>query len=465
METTTMTSVTPVLPGFQGRLITPADADYDSARRVWNVMHDKRPALIARCTDSADVVAALAFAQGNDLLIAVRGGGHSLPGLSVCDDGIVIDLGAMNGIRVDAVAQRAYVEAGALLGDVDAATQAHGLVVPAGVISHTGVAGLTLGGGVGRLMRRFGLTIDSLISAEVVTAAGDILTADAETNTDLFWALRGGGGNFGIVTSFEFALHELTDLVILASFNPLDDAQRVLALAQQTMADNASNELLWTSFIRKGPERPWMTDDLFGAPGVMSVIEWSGDLDRGREILEDLQRQLASPASSVDVVPFAVIQRAGDEDFGHGLRSYVKATFGGELTPQLVDVLVERGRLLRSPITQVELLSMGGRIADVAVDATAFPHRNAAWLLNVPASWISPEETEYEVAWVRDTFAAIAPFSSGGAYSNFMEGDEEANDEVAYGSTLRRLQGIKAVYDPNNVFRLNQNIVPAAVTV
>jgi FAD/FMN-containing dehydrogenase len=459
--TTTSATTTGGIPGFTGQVVVPGDTDYDEARHVWNVMHDKRPAVIARCTSAADVVAALAYARGTGLRIAIRGGGHSLPGLSVVDDGIVLDLKGMNGIHIDPVARRAVVGAGALLGDLDAAAQEHGLVVPAGVISHTGVAGLTLGGGVGRLMRRFGLTIDSLLGVDLVTAAGEQLSASADENPDLFWAVRGGGGNFGVVTSFTFALHELSTLGILASFHPLDEAQRVLALAEATMA-TAPRELLWTSFIRKGPNRPWMTTGLEGTPGLMSVIEWSGDLETGLPVLKHLQRQLAAPAGSLDVVPFRDIQRAGDSEFGEGLRTYVKATFGSALTPKLIDVLVERGRLLHSPLTQIELLSMGGAIADVAPDATAFPYRDARWLLNVPASWTATDDDAYEIGWVRDTFEAITPHATGGAYSNFMEGDEEANDEVAYGSTLRRLQAIKAVYDPENVFRLNQNVLPVA---
>ena len=449
-----------VIPGFNGAVIGPTDEAYDAARQVWNVMHDRRPAIIAKCTSVSDVVAAIAYARSHRLLIAVRGGGHSLPGLSVCDDGIVIDLRLMNAISVDPVEKRAVVQAGALLGDVDRATQLHGLVVPAGVISHTGVAGLTLGGGVGRLMRRFGLTVDSLISAGVVTADGQQLTASAEENADLFWALRGGGGNFGVVTSFEFALHELSLLTVLSSFHTFDDAHALLKRAQQTMAADPPDELLWTSFVRKAPARPWMPDELVGTPGVMSAIEWSGDPEAGRAMLRGLHDELMPAAGSVDVIPFGWLQTAGDEEFGHGLRSYVKATFGHELSDALVDVLIERGKLLRSPLSQVELLSMGGAISHVAGDATAFPYRDARWLLNVPASWTDAADSDSEVAWVRDTFAAIQPFSTGGAYSNFMEGDETSNDQVAYGSTLRRLQGIKAVYDPENIFRLNQNITP-----
>jgi FAD/FMN-containing dehydrogenase len=366
----------------------------------------------------------------------------------------------MNAISVDPIEKRAVVQAGALLGDVDRATQHHGLVVPAGVISHTGVAGLTLGGGVGRLMRRFGLTIDSLVSADIVTAGGQLLTASADENTDLFWALRGGGGNFGVVTSFEFALHELSVLAVLSAFHTFDDAHALLRRAQQMLAAHPPDEFLWTSFFRKAPPRPWLPDSLVGKPGVVSVIEWSGDPDVGVAMLGELRDELAPAAGSVDVLPFGRLQTAGDEEFGHGLHSYVKATFGSGLSDELVDVLVERGKLLRSPLTQVELLSMGGAIDRVASDATAFPYRDARWLFNMPASWTDAADSDYEIGWVRDTFAAIQPFGTGGAYSNFMVGDETSNDQVAYGSTLRRLQAIKAVYDPENIFRLNQNITP-----
>jgi FAD/FMN-containing dehydrogenase len=449
------------IPGFAGAVVTPGHERYDELRKVWNGMHDRRPAVIARCTNDGDVAAAIRYARAHDLLIAVRGGGHSLPGLSVCDDGIVIDLKPMNAISVDPVARRARVQGGALLGDVDRATSEHGLVVPAGVISHTGVAGLTLGGGVGRLMRRFGLTIDSLLSADVVTADGRFLRANADENSDLFWALRGGGGNFGVVTTFEFALHELSELQILSCFHTFDDAHALFRKAHETMI-GGPDSLLWTSFVRKAPPRPWMSDPLVGRPGVMSVIEWSGPPEEGNALLRDLQSELSPACGSVDLFPFTAIQTAGDSEFGHGLLSYVKATFGSELQPGLVDVLVERGKLLHSPLTQVEVLAMGGAIRKVAPDATAFPYRDASWLFNVPASWEHAHHTGYEVAWVRDTFTAIEPYATGGAYSNFMEADEDGRDQVAYGSTLHRLQAVKAVYDPGNVFRLNQNVLPVA---
>ena len=260
-----MTAAT--IPGFGGPVISPDEAGYDAARAIWNAMHDRRPALIARPQSAPDVATAIRYARAEGLLIAVRGGGHSMPGHSVCDGGIVIDLRALNQVRVDPRAQTATVGGGTLLGEVDRATSEHGLVLSAGVVSHTGAGGLTLGGGVGRLMHRFGLTIDSLESAEVVTADGEILRASANEHADLFWALRGGGGNFGVVTEFEFALHELSELLILATFHPLEEARQVIERGRREMADPAArDELLWTSFLRRGSDVPWMTRQFIGGP-------------------------------------------------------------------------------------------------------------------------------------------------------------------------------------------------------
>ncbi|HEX4717555.1 MAG TPA: FAD-binding oxidoreductase [Thermoleophilaceae bacterium] len=444
--------------------ISSSDPDYDDLRSIWNAMHDKRPALIARCSSADDVVAAIGHARANDLTIAVRSGGHSLPGHSTCDGGLVIDLRPLNRVMIDPYARRAHVQAGALLGDVDRATQAHGLVVPAGVISHTGVAGLTLGGGVGRLMRRFGLTIDSLLAAEVVTADGRILEASENENPDLFWALRGGGGNFGVVTRFDFRLHELSELPILAMFHEPGDVRAVLQRARDVIADRATpDELLWTSFLRRAHDVPWMPPELVGRHGLMSLIEWSGDRDEGMSRLSELQAELDPAAADLSVVPFLAIQTAGDEIFGHGKLSYIKATFADDLTDDLLDALLPLGNEIGSYLSQVELLSMGGAISRVDPDATAFPHRGVKWLINIPATWDSPDETEAEVDWVRRTYAAVQPHATGGAYVNFMDADEEST--TSYGTTMARLQAVKAIYDPKNVFRLNQNIEPVAPSV
>ena len=453
-----------IIPGFKGRVVGAGAADYDASRAVWNAMHDRRPALIARCESADDVAAAIAYGREHGLSIAVRGGGHSLPGFSTVDAGLVIDLRALNHVIVDPVARRVRVGGGALLGDVDRGAQAHGLVVPAGVVSHTGVGGLTLGGGVGRLMRRFGLTIDSLLSAVVVLADGRIVRAGANENEDLFWGLRGGCGNFGVVTEFDFRAHELTALPILATFHPLDRAAEVLRMGERLMsAPDARDELLWTSFMRRGPaEAPWMTEALEGTPGVMSLIEWSGDVEEGHELLRELERELDPPAGELATVPYLEIQSITDELLAPGtLHAYLKAGFTTELTDDLIAQLIDRGSRVGSRLSVIEVLALGGAIRDVASDTTAFPHRDARWLINIAGQWHEPGVTEDEIAWVRDTFAALEPHLSGGAYSNFMVDDDPRAATVAYGSTLERLQQIKAIYDPDNVFRLNQNIEPA----
>jgi FAD/FMN-containing dehydrogenase len=450
------------IPGFTGTVIRPDEAGYDAARAIWNAMHDRRPALIARPQSVPDVVAAVRYARAEGLLIAVRGGGHSMPGHSVCDDGIVIDLRALSQVHVDPQARRATVGGGTLLGEVDRATQEHGLVLPAGVVSHTGAGGLTLGGGVGRLMRRFGLTIDSLRSAEVVTADGGILRASADEHADLFWALRGGGGNFGIVTEFEFALHELSELLVLATFHPLTEARRVIERGRSEMGDPmARDELLWTSFLRRASDVPWMPPALVGAHGIMSLVEWSGNAADGRAVLARIREELRPAASDLSVVPFLFMQTITDDLFTHGLRTYIKAGFAGDLPDGLIDVLLERAASVRSPISQVELLALGGAIARVDSDATAFPFRQARWLINIPATWRDAADDECEIAWARATYAAVKPYLSEGNYVNFMGDDEDDTAAGAYGRTIERLRQIKAIYDPDNVFRLNQNIQPA----
>jgi FAD/FMN-containing dehydrogenase len=372
---------------------------------------------------------------------------------------MVIDLRLMNEVRIDSEARRASVGAGALLGDLDRATQAHGLVVPAGVISHTGVAGLTLGGGVGRLMRRFGLTIDSLLAADVVTADGRVVTASADDSADLFWALRGGGGNFGVVTRFEFALHELREVVILATFHQPEDARKVLERGRAVIADSSTpDELLWTSFLRRAHDVPWMPPEFVGRHGLMSLIEWSGDVREGMEYLAPLLEELQPAAGELAVVPFLEIQTAGDEVFAHGKNSYIKATFADDLTDELLDALLPSGEEIGAELSQVEILSMGGAISRVPAEATAFPHRDVKWLINIPATWESADDTDAEIDWVRRTYAAIQPHATGGAYVNFMDADELA--ATGYGETMARLGEVKGRYDPENVFRLNQNIEP-----
>jgi FAD/FMN-containing dehydrogenase len=449
------------IPGFSGAVVSPGDPGYDAGRAIWNAMHDRRPAVIAYCSSVADVAAAIAHGRARGLTIAVRAGGHSMPGHSVCDGGIVIDLRGLNQVAVDPVARRASVAGGALLGELDRATQRHGLVVPAGVVSHTGVGGLTLGGGVGRLMRRFGLTIDSLLGAEVVTADGDVMWAAEDENPELFWGIRGGGGNFGVVTRFEFALHELSELVILATFHGLAGVVDVLARGRTAMDNAAPDELLWTSFLRKAPPLPWVPERLVGEPGVMSLIEWSGDVAEGMDRLGGVRAELAPVASSLERVTFLSMQTMTDEIFAAGKHTHIKAGFAAELTDGVIRVLRECGGAVESPLSQIEVLAMGGAIARVPADATAFPHRDARWLINIPGMWEDPRQTAAEVAWVRTTFAALEPHLTGGTYVNFVGDDDDAGTGDAYGATLARLRRVKREFDPDNVFRLNQNVRPA----
>jgi len=454
------------ITGFAGAVISPNEPGYDAARTIWNAMHDRRPTLIVQPRSAPDVAAAIRYARAAGLQIAVRGGGHSMPGHSVCDDGMVIDLRALNQVLVNPQTRRVRVGGGALLGDVDRATQQHGLVLPAGVVSHTGAGGLTLGGGVGRLMRRFGLTIDSLLSAEVVTAGGRILRASAGEHAGLFWALRGGGGNFGVVTEFEFALHELTELLVLATFHPLEEARKVIERGRREMADPAArDELLWTSFLRRANDVPWLPAELVGRHGIMSLVEWSGDPEEGRPVLAKIRDELQPAASDLSAVPFLVMQTITDDLFAHGLRTYIKAGFADDLSDGLIDALIDRAASISSPITQVELLALGGAMARVDSGATAFPFRQARWLINIPATWRDAADDDREIAWARGTYAAVRTYLSEGQYVNFMGDDEDDTAAGAYGRTIERLQRIKAIYDPGNVFRLNQNITPAVSAV
>jgi hypothetical protein len=382
------------------------------------------------------------------------------------EGGLVIDLRPLDRIEVDAGRQLVRVQGGALLGDVDRDAQAHGLVVPVGVVSHTGVGGLTLGGGVGRLMRRFGLAVDSLLEAEVVLVDGRVVRTSATELPDLFWALRGGGGNFGVVTEFVFRAHQLTELVVLGCFQPLDRVHHVLALAQHVMADPATpRELLWTSFLRKPPAgAPFVSAELEGRPGIMSLIEWSGEREAGQGLLTSIREALDAPGASVEDVPYLRMQKLTDELLAPGtLHAYVKAGFTGELSSALMEILSERAAVIGSDMSVIELLSLGGAINDTHNDATAFAHRDASWLINVPAQWREQADTGREIAWCRGTFAAIEPHLSGGAYSNFMEGDEIDAAGSAYGAMQDRLASIKASYDPENLLRLNQNIHPQVI--
>jgi FAD/FMN-containing dehydrogenase len=443
-----------------GEVVGRQDPDYDVHRRVWNGSIDRRPRVVARCAGVEDVRAAIAFGQHHDLAIAVRGGGHSFPGLSTCDDGLVIDLRPMAGIDVDPGRRVARADAGMLLGEVDAATQPHGLAVPAGIVSHTGLAGLTLGGGIGWVMRRHGLTIDSLTGVELVTADGEVVHASDDENADLFWAVRGGGGNFGVVTSFEFRLVPLGPEVFAgAVFWTVDQTEDVMRFYREWVGD-CPDDLMTIVVQRLAAPLPGVPEELVGRPVIAVSGCWAGDAEAGEKAFAPL-RGFGSPA--LDLFrrkAFVDHQQMFNPSFQHGRWYYVRSCDVAELHDDVIGVMSEYGRRITSPITSIALWQMGGAVARVPDDATPFNGRQAGFTFNINGNTLTGEGFEEQRQWARDYWTALAPHHQG-VYVNFLmeEGDERVRQ--AYGEqTLARLTGVKNRYDPTNVFRLNQNIRP-----
>jgi FAD/FMN-containing dehydrogenase len=449
---------------FLGTLILPDDEGYDEARAVWNGMIDRRPALIARCSGAADVASAVRFAREHDLEIAVRGGGHNVAGTAVCDDGIVVDLSEMRAVCVDPGARTARVQGGALWGDVDRETQVHGLATTGGIVSHTGVAGLTLGGGIGWLMRKHGLTVDNLHSADVVTADGEFVRASSGEYPDLFWALRGGGGNFGVVTSFEFVLHEVGPEVLAGPvFWPADAAADVLRFYRD-FASEAPGEL--GTVVRFGtvPPLPVVPEDLHWRPAVAVTTCYAGPVEEGRRVLRPLREHGTSLLDLVSRKPYTAHQSGLDSTVPHGWHYYWKSTDLPELSDDLIDVLVEHGFSAGSPRSYAVIFHLGGAVSRVPDDATAYAGRHAPHNINVNGVWRPDEDlAKSETEWTRRFFDALEPYREG-VYVNFLDADDETERvHEAYGEcTYRRLAEIKAEFDPDNVFHLNQNVEPAA---
>ena len=446
--------------GFGGDLIRPPDAGYDERRRVWNASIDRHPALIARCAGTPDVLAALRFARQTGLPLAVRGGGHSFPGHSSCDGGIVIDMSALTGVTVDPEARTATAQAGALLGQLDQATQAHGLAVPAGIVTHTGLAGLTLGGGIGWLMRKFGLTIDQLLSVEMATAAGDVVRASEDENADLFWGVRGGGGNFGVVTEFEFRLNPLGPVVLAGPiFWPIEDSPEVLRFYRDWIAD-APDELMTIVIHRKAPPLDFVPPELHGKLVVAIVACWAGGIEQGEQVMAPL-RAFGSPVLDLCAPkPYLEHQAMFDPSFPHGRWYYMRACDVAELTDEVIDITVEHSLRIRSPLTSFPIWQMGGAVGRVADDATAFTSRGAGHTFNITCSTEGPEGFEEEREWARDFWSALAPHHMG-VYVNFLMEEGQERVREAYGSAkYDRLKDLKRSYDPDNLFRLNQNIPP-----
>jgi len=431
-----------------GPVLLSNHAEYDTARKVWNGMHDRRPALIARCMSSEDVSNAITFARERELLTAVRGGGHSWPGKSVCDDGLMIDLSLMNTVAADPEARRAFARGGALLNALDSAALEHGLITTAGVVSHTGVGGFTLGGGMGRLNRKYGLAIDNLRSAEIVTADGAVRRVSEEQEADLFWAIRGGGGNFGVVTEFEFALHPFERRLFSGNIVwPVAQARDVLEFYGEWYL-GLSDEMYVGPAMATGAD---------GAGVVLMEVVYNGDPAAGEKELEPL-RKIGKPVDdAVAMQDYMIMQTQEDAAFGHGVRSYIKNGMVSEITQGLVDMMIES--FTNDPRLAMFTHTLGGAAKRVSELDTAFPHRNAETMVGVGGGWMDPADDESAIALSREWYYKLEPFM-GGYYDNIdFDGAEAAGN---YGPAYERLRTIKGQYDPGNLFRLNSNIIPAA---
>ncbi len=450
------------LAGFKGPLIRPDDPDYREARRIWNGAIDRRPALIARCTDDDDAALALAYTQAEGLPVAIRGGGHNVSGSALADGGVVIDFSLRRRVEVDARRRIARVQPGALWGDFDAATQVHGLAAPAGIVTHTGVAGLTVGGGFGWLSRRWGLTSDNLLSVRMLLADGSRVRAAEDENEHLFWAVRGGGGNFGIVTEFEFRLHPLDGQVLAG---PLmyraEQAAEVLSHYGRFIA-GAPDELAVYLNLRSAPPLDWVPQHLVGHDVLLVIPFYAGDLDRGEAILRPL-REFGPPAADlVQRKRYTAHQSMFDAGVPHHWGYYWKSHYLPPLSDGAIDVMLERSWRKTSPASYTLVFHLGGVIARTPEDSSAAGGRDAAHAININAAWPEGGPQHPDISWCRDYFSAMEPHATGGVYVNFLHNDEgEARIRAAYGSRYERLSRIKARYDPDNVFRSNQNILPS----
>ena len=446
----------------RGDVILQGDPDYDTARVVYNAMIDKHPAIIVRCVNAGDVISAVNFARENGLDIGVRGGGHNVSGSSLVEGGLVVDLSRMKGVRVDPKRRRARVEGGATWGDVDHATHAFGLATPAGIISTTGVAGLTLGGGFGHLSRKYGLSCDNLVSADVVTANGELVTASADENPDLFWALRGGGGNFGVVTSLEFQLHPVHTLYGGPLFYDVKHTEALMRFYRDFMRQAPNDMAAFFSF-HQGPPAPFIPEHLHFVPMVAIVTAWGGPLEQGEEALKPLREEVVEPLIDLaGPIPYPVLNSMFDDLYAPGLHHYWKAAYVPELTDEAIAIHTDRGPKVPSLHSTMHLYPQTGAIHDVASDATAYAHRNVEYVHNIIAVDMDPAGMPADIAWMREYFAALHPYSADGGYINFMMQDEP-HDRVraTYLGNYDRLARIKQQYDPGNMFRSNQNIKPA----
>jgi len=445
---------------LRGDLLRPGDEDYDQARTIWNAMIDRRPALIAMCTGASDVRAAVNFAREHTLLTAVHGIGHNIAGNAVCDGGLMINLSRMKSVRIDPTARRAHVEPGVTLGDFDHEAQGFGLVTPLGINSTTGVAGLTLGGGFGWLSRKYGMTVDSLVGADVVTADGGFLHASEQENADLFWAIRGGGGNFGIVTRFEFQLYpmETNRLCGLMVFS-LAEVHSIMKKYREFAAGLGDDTSVWV-VLRQAPPLPFLPEKVHGTNVLVFAVFHAGDPDEGEKLLAPLRTFGTVLGEHVGVMPFTAWQAAFDPLLTPGARNYWKSHNFVELNDKAIDIAIRYASEMPSSQCEIFFAQLGGQVNRIAAEATAYPHRNANFVLNVHGRWDDTGDDKKCIAWAREFFRETTPYATGGVYTNFMTEDETDRVKSAYGAGYARLVKAKNKYDPQNLFRLNQNIAP-----
>jgi FAD/FMN-containing dehydrogenase len=445
----------------KGQIVLRSDSSYEEVRQIWNAMIERRPALIVRCTEAGDVPHAISFARENGLEISIRGGGHNIAGNALCDNGLMIDFSTMRNVRVDAEKKRAYVEPGATLADFDEAAQSHGLATPVGINSTTGIAGLTLGGGFGWLTRKYGMTVDNLISVEAVTADGKRIRASESENTDLFWAIRGGGGNFAIVTQFEFKLHRVGPEILagLIVF-PFHQAKQVLT-QYRDFVESAPEELNVWAILRKAPPLAFLPREVHGEEVVVLVTFYLGDAAQGGRLIEPLLRFGTPHGKHIGPQPYTQWQKAFDPLLTPGARNYWKSHNFTELSDGAVNSVIEFAGKLPSPDCEIFIGLIAGASNRVPANAMAYRHRDAKFVLNVHGRWDERTDDEQCIAWARAFFEASAPYASDGAYVNFMTEEEGDRVAAAYGANYDRLTRIKKQYDPDNLFRLNQNIKPS----
>jgi FAD/FMN-containing dehydrogenase len=447
---------------LRGDLLLADDKGYDDARSIWNAMIDRKPALIIQCRGVADVCTAVKFASKHTLLTSIHGGGHNIAGNAVCDGGLMIDLSEMRDVRIDATARRAHVGPGATLGDFDHEALAFGLATPTGINSTTGISGLTLGGGFGWLSRKHGMTVDALRAADVVTADGNLVHTSESENPDLFWAIRGGGGNFGVVTRFEFELYPigpdvLSGLIVFSH----DEALSVLKKYREFVAGTGDETSVW-AVLRQAPPLPFLPESVHGTDVLVLAICHIGDPKKGEEILKPLRSFGKVLGEHVGVQPFKNWQRAFDPLLAPGARNYWKSHNFLELQNELLDVVVDYAGKLPSPQCEIFFGALGCAAGRVAPDATAYSHRDANYVLNVHGRWDDAAEDDKCISWARDFFRASEAYATGGVYINFMTADETERVPAAFGANYKRLAKVKQKYDPDNLFRINQNISPQA---